>query len=1114
VLTSQLNVLDNRTLTIQGNGATNTILDGNHHSRILQLCGQLSAGVNQGCTANVTIAGMTLQNGNGTPDSASCVAPVLFDCSPSGGAIFVDGIQNVNPALTVHDSIIQNNSTTSTGGGINASSAALVANNLIVRNNTASGDGGGIRITGQRGTPVINSITNATISGNHSSGTQDGGGGIAAHAQDTSVLNLTNVTVSGNIGSLDSGVSMGMNGSGNNLTIAFNQTTQDSGGITVFNRAGVGTRTFTLSNSIVSNNSAGITTHQNCLLFGSGAVFASGGNNLAGPNGSGPDTSCDAIFVHPTDHKGVDPLLGTLQLNPPNPAPGAPGVDLTHALPSNSPAVDAWSSAGAVTPVPCAATDERNVTRPQRAACDLGAFELQAPTSTFTAGPSPTSTRTATPTATRTPTATPTATSTWTPGPSPTPTATSTPLPALHVTSLLDDGTGSCPGANCQLRKAIAAVGNNSRIVFDVNGTITLDPNRGQLQFAKNQTWTIQGNGPSNTVIDGGQTTISPPSGSRIVLLCGTISGGLQVGCSDQVTIDGVTLQHGSGIGEAGTVSDQGGAIALEGAFGVSPSLTITNSVIQNNTVNGPGGGILVAQASLSMMNVIVRDNHAIGAGGGGIDDGSGNALSLTNVTVADNVADLEGGGIAVVNTTTTLTNVTISGNQAGTDGGGISNGAASTLNNVTIAFNTTTSTTGNGGGIYAKSNTLTLSNSILSNNVSHNSGTARNDCYENGGAINSGGGNVSLSPATLSACFTLTGTNDQTGVDPLLGTLQLNPPAPPVAVPGINLTHAIPGNSPAFNAAGQGTACAAVDERNVTRPQVGACDAGAFELQPSPSPTSTATPTNTPTNTPTATATSTSTATSTPLATSTPTDTATPTSTPPPTVTATATETLTPTITATPTETLTPTITATLTETLTPTLTTTPNNTPTPTPTDSATPTTTPTLTPSATPAGATLTPSPSPTGATVTPTPAGSATTTVTPSRTATTTTATSTRTATPTATLVPAPCAPRPPIGVAAVPNGDGRLRVTVSATTNVGTPTNALSSIHFDAGTNTLVYAELLAQSAPFTVSYPPGTTQATFYVARLTAGQASSLSLSVTDGCGAWPTFVGGGPTAF
>jgi hypothetical protein len=190
-------------------------------------------------------------------------------------------------------------------------------------------------------------------------------------------------------------------------------------------------------------------------------------------------------------------------------------------------------------------------------------------------------------------------------------------------------------------------------------------------------------------------------------------------------------------------------------------------------------------------------------------------------------------------------------------------------------------------------------------------------------------------------------------------------------------------------------------------------------------------------------------------------------------------------------------------------------------TPTPTATATSTATATPTGT-ATATATASPTSTGTaipTTTGTPTRTATSTATPTGTATATrtatgTPTATGTATRTATQVPASCAPRPPVGIAAVPNGDGRLRVTVSATTNPGTPTNQLSSLHFAAGTNAEVYAELFAQSVPFTVNYPPETMQATFYVARLTAGQTSTVSVEVLDRCGSWPTFVGGGPSAF
>jgi hypothetical protein len=36
---------------------------------------------------------------------------------------------------------------------------------------------------------------------------------------------------------------------------------------------------------------------------------------------------------------------------------------------------------------------------------------------------------------------------------------------------------------------------------------------------------------------------------------------------------------------------------------------------------------------------------------------------------------------------------------------------------------------------------------------------------------------------------------------------------------------------------------------------------------------------------------------------------------------------------------------------------------------------------------------------------------------------------------------------------------------------------------------------------------------TLFVSRVTVGQASTVRVVVTDGCGAWPTFFGGGPSA-
>lgn len=43
-----------------------------------------------------------------------------------------------------------------------------------------------------------------------------------------------------------------------------------------------------------------------------------------------------------------------------------------------------------------------------------------------------------------------------------------------------------------------------------------------------------------------------------------------------------------------------------------------------------------------------------------------------------------------------------------------------------------------------------------------------------------------------------------------------------------------------------------------------------------------------------------------------------------------------------------------------------------------------------------------------------------------------------------------------------------------------------------------------------VSLPPGTQHVELLVARLNAGQPVTVPITVTDGCGPWSTFVGGG----
>jgi hypothetical protein len=79
-----------------------------------------------------------------------------------------------------------------------------------------------------------------------------------------------------------------------------------------------------------------------------------------------------------------------------------------------------------------------------------------------------------------------------------------------------------------------------------------------------------------------------------------------------------------------------------------------------------------------------------------------------------------------------------------------------------------------------------------------------------------------------------------------------------------------------------------------------------------------------------------------------------------------------------------------------------------------------------------------------------------------------------------------------------------------------PNNQLVQLQFTALANAGIQlpGDTTVHQAPFTVPIPPGNAQTAFTTIRLTPGQAATATFLVTDGCGGWPAFVGGGPNAF
>jgi hypothetical protein len=130
-----------------------------------------------------------------------------------------------------------------------------------------------------------------------------------------------------------------------NSTVSGNDARVRGGGISGFYG--------TVTNTIVAGNSA-VVTGANC----DSAANSPFGFNLT------DDTSCG--FSAAGDLVVADAMLGPLQDN------GGPTE--THALLAGSPAINAASCGF---PPPTTDTDQRGVLRPQGAACDIGAFEVE-----------------------------------------------------------------------------------------------------------------------------------------------------------------------------------------------------------------------------------------------------------------------------------------------------------------------------------------------------------------------------------------------------------------------------------------------------------------------------------------------------------------------------------------------------------------------------------------------------------------------------------------------------------------------------------------------------------------------------------------------------------------
>jgi len=201
-------------------------------------------------------------------------------------------------------------------------------------------------------------LTNSTVSGNSIIGGYFGFGGYGGGIWNFGPLTLTNSTVSGNSTDFGGSYSRGggvYNRSSSTLTIQNSTISGNSA------REGGGMRNdgpLTLARTLVSGNTAASSPE-----ISNHSSIVADNHNLFGHDGT---AGVDGFTPGPTDVVPSGPLSTILDTTL---APNG-GPTPTHALVPGSPAIDASPD-----DADCPTTDQRGVTRPQGAACDIGAVE-------------------------------------------------------------------------------------------------------------------------------------------------------------------------------------------------------------------------------------------------------------------------------------------------------------------------------------------------------------------------------------------------------------------------------------------------------------------------------------------------------------------------------------------------------------------------------------------------------------------------------------------------------------------------------------------------------------------------------------------------------------------
>lgn len=325
-------------------------------------------------------------------------------------------------------------------------------------------------------------------------------------------------------------------------------------------------------------------------------------------------------------------------------------------------------------------------------------------------------------------------------------------------------------------------------------------------------TLTIRGAGADVTTIDAAslERVFHVFAGATLIVEGVTITGGLVTGSEDGggVRNDGGTVTITDSVVTGNVSQDDAGGINNTG------NLTLTRVTVSNNSAARTGGGVRNS-GQLTIVESTIGGEHdptdpsapdlrnTSVLGGGGIINLTGGTLTVSNSTISGNVSTTsQGAGLFTIGRGT-LTNVTVSNNDAAAEGGGIAvSGGLIELRNTLVAGNVSTTATVDIVDTTAGASLSSTGNNLIGDNT--------------GAAV---AFPVAMPLAITNVNGDLVGTG-ATPIDPLLSPLSDNG--------GPTLTH-----NPLFGSAvidAGGLTSSVLDQRGITR-DLNGVDIGAVEF-------------------------------------------------------------------------------------------------------------------------------------------------------------------------------------------------------------------------------------------------------------------------------------------